>query len=302
MSFAGKWMQPESLTLGESSQSQKDKHPIFLHVVPEFTSKKSCVYTWHGSGNDMSRIERTNTDEERERKRNTESIFNVQCLLVWKHPYLTLYHVQSMHTMKRFCLKNERVRADETGPCPGGGSSFILNRYGSNVYLTSGSHIRICFLMDVPRTLIPTCVDASSSSRRVNVNQSDQHSVRNAETMKALLQFLKPGHPPSLCSCVCSISCSILVALSARDLLPSVLSECHEQHWPRYTSLFSPSRNSENRSPNSQNKSLFFPPKKVISAGLPTLCSMMFSLTGQDLELTESILWRMMLQLLIQTN
>lgn len=144
--------------------------------------------------------------------------------------------------------------------------------------------------MDVPRTLVPTCADASSSSRRVNVSQSDQHSVRNAETRKALLQFLNPGHPLSLCSCVCSISCCILVALSARDLLPSVLNEYHEQHGPRYTSLFSSSRNSENSSPNPQNKSLFLPPRKVNSAGLPTLCSIMFSLTGQDVEPTESIL------------
>lgn len=69
-------MQPESLTLGESSQPQKDKYPIFLHVLPE-----SCVYIWHGSGNEMSRIERTNTDKERERKGSIESIFNVQCMI-----------------------------------------------------------------------------------------------------------------------------------------------------------------------------------------------------------------------------
>ena len=75
-------MQLESPTLGESSQPQKDKYHIFLHVVPEFTSKKSCVYIRHGSGNDMSRIERTNTDKERERKGSTESIFNVQCMIV----------------------------------------------------------------------------------------------------------------------------------------------------------------------------------------------------------------------------
>lgn len=75
-------MQLESLTLGEPSQPQKDNHPISLHVVPELTSKKSCVYTWHGSGNDMSKIGRTNTDEEGGRKGSTESIFNVQCMLV----------------------------------------------------------------------------------------------------------------------------------------------------------------------------------------------------------------------------
>lgn len=74
-------MQPESLTLGEPSQPQKDNHPIFLHVVPELTSKKSCVYTWHGSGNDMSKIGRTNTDEEGEERevQKVSSMYNA-CL------------------------------------------------------------------------------------------------------------------------------------------------------------------------------------------------------------------------------